>query len=99
MKWTLARGAESLETPGLSTFNLFTWIGIHQRLLKKLKQMKKSKSQGTDELSQENMILGADALIGPLTVIINLSIKEGSFPKGWKEAVVTPVHIITFLYG
>ena len=43
------------------------------------------KSAGADELTQENMIHGAENLAASLTKIINKSIIEGSFPQQWKH--------------
>ena len=37
------------------------------------------------------MILGAEEIVKPLTIIINRSISEGIFPESWKKAIVTPV--------
>ena len=53
--------------------------------------MKKKKSSGLDNISQECLILGADILTIPLTRIINCSIESGIFPEEWKLAVVTPL--------
>ena len=52
--------------------------------------LKKKKSAGVDGISQENLVLGAKALVVPLTRIINNSITNGEFPEMWKEALVTP---------
>ena len=59
--------------------------------LKTIKGMKNKKSSGRDEVTQEQMILGAEVLTVPLTRIINSSISEGKFPEAWKVGVVTPV--------
>ena len=61
------------------------------KVLKAIKQMKNKKSAGRDEITQEQMIMGAEVLAIPLTRIINASITEGKFPDIWKSAVVTPV--------
>ena len=53
--------------------------------------LKKKKSAGVDGISQENLVLGAKALVVPLTRIINNSIANGEFPEMWKEALVTPI--------
>ena len=45
-----------------------------------LKKLSKKKSSGLDGLSQENLILGAENLIAPMTAIVNQSILEGEFP-------------------
>ena len=55
------------------------------------KKLKKKKSSGLDGLSQEHLLLGIPNLLAPLTVIINQSITDGSFPQDWKEAAVIPV--------
>ena len=62
-----------------------------KQLVKHLKKLNKKKSSGLDGLSQENLLLGANNLLAPLTTIINCSITEGEFPNAWKEAVVTPI--------
>ena len=62
-----------------------------KKVLKIIKSMKSKKSSGLDELTQAQMILGADILAIPLTRIINTSITEAKFPDMWKEGVVTPV--------
>ena len=53
--------------------------------------MKNKKSSGRDEITQEQMKLGAEVLAIPLTRIINASITEGKFPEIWKCGIVTPV--------
>ena len=53
--------------------------------------MKKKHRAGVDGLSQEKLVLGAKSLVYPLLQIVNQSIREGSFPTQWKEALVTPV--------
>ena len=53
--------------------------------------MKSKKSAGYDEVTQEQLIMGAEVLAVPLTQIINTSFTEGVFPEVWKEGIVTPV--------
>ena len=62
-----------------------------EKVLRTIKSMKSKRSSGADELSQEQMILGAEEIVKPLTIIINRSISEGIFPESWKKAIVTPV--------
>ena len=57
-----------------------------KKVRKAMMGMKKKKSSGPDGISQENLILGTDWLVIPLTRIIN-----GEFPEVWKEAIVTPL--------
>ena len=56
-----------------------------------MRKMKMKKSAGSDEISQECLLLGKSVLASPLTKIINDSIKEGRVPECWKEAVVVPI--------
>ena len=56
-----------------------------------LRKLKNKKSFGNDGLSQENLVMGSDVLVNPLTSIINCSITTGQFPTARKEATVTPV--------
>ena len=53
--------------------------------------MKSKKSAGGDEITQEQMILGAKVLTVPLTRIINNSVHGGKFLDDWKVEIVTPV--------
>ena len=53
--------------------------------------MKSKKSAGYDEVTQEQLIMGAEVLAVPLTWIINTSITEGVFPEVLKEGIVTQV--------
>ena len=56
-----------------------------------MKSMKMKKSAGPDEISQECLLIGINALVKPLNIIINASIKQGEVPDSWKEAVVIPI--------
>ena len=58
---------------------------------KVMKAMKKKRSSGTDGITQECLLTGVDVLAIPITHIINTSIKTGTFPEHWKEAVVVPI--------
>ena len=58
---------------------------------KTMKKMAKKKSKGSDDISQECLILGLEALAAPLTEIINYSINTGIVPEQWKEAIVVPI--------
>ena len=66
--------------------------------LRTLNKLNKKKSAGVDGLSQEQLIMGANSISIPLTKIINTSIEEGKFPENWKEALITPVLIIDYIY-
>ena len=62
-----------------------------EKVLKTIQGLKNKKSSGRDEVTQEQLKLGAEVLAIPLTRIINKSIEEGIFPEIWKVGVVTPV--------
>ena len=77
---------------GLNTNNKLEFKPITQKkMTEHLKKLNKKKSSGLDGLSQENLLLGSNNLLGPLTTIVNRSIVEGVFPKEWKQAAVIPV--------
>ena len=52
----------------------------------------KSNSSGCDEIPPNIFKYSLDAIIKPLTHVINLSLKEGKFPSPLKEAKVIPIH-------
>ena len=58
---------------------------------KVIKKLKKKQSCGKDEISSEVLKLAGNAVIAPLTKIINLSITSNKFPKEWKEALIKPL--------
>ena len=62
-----------------------------EQVLNAIKQMKNKKSSGRDEITQEQMKLGAEVLAIPLSRIVNASITEGKFLEIWKCGIVTPV--------
>ena len=61
------------------------------KVLKTIQGLRNKKSSGRDEVTQEQLKMGAEVLSIPLTRIINNSIEEGVFPEIWKTGVVTPV--------
>ena len=70
----------------------FTLKTVSEKTVNKvMKEMRKKKSVGHDNISQECLLLGKNVLTIPLTRIINASIKDGKVPETWKEAVVTPI--------
>ena len=62
-----------------------------KKVKKAMLNIKKRKSAGSDGISQETLILGADVLVLPLTRIINNLITSGEFPEEWKEGLMTPI--------
>ena len=70
----------------------FTLKTVTEKKVKKaMMSLKKKKSAGNDGISQENLVLGTDTLVIPMTRIINSSISTGIVPEKWKEAIVTPI--------
>ena len=57
-----------------------------------IKKLKAKSSHGFDGISSEILKLSGQALVAPLTYIINSSIRSGKFPSAWKKACVAPLH-------
>ncbi|CAH2109339.1 unnamed protein product [Euphydryas editha] len=57
-----------------------------------LKKLDRSKGAGSDDLSPIFLIMCADELAVPLSLIFNLSLSTGIFPEKWKLAKVVPIH-------
>ena len=60
-------------------------------VIKIIKKLHPKKSFGHDGISSEVLKLGADAIAGPLTLIINTSIATGKFPSRWKLSKIMPI--------
>ena len=58
---------------------------------KKLKALNTNKSCGPDDIHPKLLFELADILCEPLSILINLSIKNGRIPREWKLANVVPV--------
>ena len=63
-----------------------------EMVLKKLKKLKPNKSAGLDRISPRVLIEAADAIVTPVTIIIQKSLSEGALPQRWKDAAVTPIY-------
>ena len=63
-----------------------------EEVAKVVKKLKNKTSHGFDNISAEILKLGGDALILPLTYIINTTILSGTFPSAWKESKIKPLH-------
>ena len=57
-----------------------------------IKQLKKKKSTGCDNLPVVFLKDAKDEIKEPLAYIINLSMRNGVVPTGWKTARITPVY-------
>lgn len=56
-----------------------------------LKKLKFSYKYGPDKIPSNILIMCAEALSIPLTILFNTSIKFGYFPKIWKESFIVPL--------
>ena len=61
-------------------------------VLKKLRKLKKNKSDGPDGFHPRVLSECASCLCKPLTIIFNKSLEEGKLPLSWKEGHVSPVY-------
>lgn len=57
-----------------------------------IKSLQNKDSCGYDEISNRILKKTADLIIIPLTYIINLSFKNGTFPGPLKKAIIKPIH-------
>ena len=55
-------------------------------------KLKNSGGAGSDEIPNKALKAAKKAIKAPLTRIINMSLKEGVFPRSWKESVVVPLY-------
>ena len=62
-----------------------------QEVMKIIKKLKRKTSCGFDNISSELIKLSGEAIVEPLTYIINSSIVSGKVPNIWKEAKVAPL--------
>ena len=60
--------------------------------MKSLKQLKSSKSNGTDNLPANILKDIADQISSPLTLLTNLSFQSGQFPTVEKTTTVTSIY-------
>ena len=71
----------------------FKFTNIEEdEVAKILKSLKPKYSSGYDNISSVLLKLSGDALIKPLTIIINQSLRNGVFPKKLKIAKVIPIY-------
>ena len=62
------------------------------KVLHIITHMKKSKVCGVDNLPHNVIYDCREVILRPLTHIINLSIRQGYFPKAWKTGKIIPLH-------
>ena len=78
---------EPLDTPGFDIHEV-----TEGRVLQIITHMKKSRVCGEDNIPNKIIYDCREIILKPLTHIINLSIKQGYFPKAWKTAKTLPLH-------
>ena len=74
----------------LNSFNLSEVT--YDEVLKQCQQLSATKACGVDGVTARLIRACGDAIVEPLTFIINLSIRTCRVPKIWKTARVTPLH-------
>ena len=60
-------------------------------VLKKLQNLKIDKASGPDEVHPFILKNCSTILVQPITIIFNLSVKQGSLPKIWKHGRISPL--------
>ena len=60
--------------------------------MKQLSQLNKRKASGLDGVDARLLCDAAPALAGPLTTIMNASLRSGIIPTEWKLAKVTAIY-------
>ncbi len=68
-------------------FNLVT----ENYVLEQIQSLSNNKATGVDNMCVKLLKLSTDAIIAPLTYLINVSLASGTFPKSWKSARICPV--------
>lgn len=63
-----------------------------RRVREAIRKLKKTDSKDADGLTVRVLELCGEAIIAPLTKIINQSVREGIFPTEWKLSRVVPLH-------
>ena len=70
----------------------FGFKAVHpDEVLKIIRNLKNSKATGIDEIDTYIIKLAANDLVPAITHIINLSLRDASFPTSWKKAKVVPL--------
>ena len=64
----------------------------YEQTYKKLKEIRKDKSQGPDELSPGLLANIAEEIVYPVYHMIQNSLDTGIIPDDWKTANITPIH-------
>jgi len=76
-----------------ATANAFSFnVATEEEVLRLLKSLNVTKSTGCDNISARFLKDAANAIVSPLTYIINLSLKTGVVPDDFKTARVVPLY-------
>ena len=76
-----------LAHPALSSF-----IIDEDTILSLIRSLDIHKSHGFDNISIRMLKLCDSSIVKPLMLLFNNSLNQGTFPKPWKKANVTPIH-------
>ena len=63
-----------------------------EMLLKKLKELNEYKSCGPNQLHPRLLIELADHIALPITLLFNITMKQGVLPNDWRRAFISPVY-------
>ena len=85
--WSWNKSSQS-RTQNKFTFDYASVIFVRRQL----KQLKRPKVTGLDNLPTSMLKDTADIICKPLCHIINSSLRNGYFPEPWKKARIVPVH-------
>ena len=75
-----------------SIFNLSTLRVTSNDVRRVLLSIPSGKACGPDNISSRIIKECAEELVAPLTILCQLSFKQGVFPSKWKQANVVPIH-------
>ena len=62
-----------------------------EEVLNKIKRLKEGKAAGPDGMAPGILIRVKEVIVKPLTIIFNMSLRQGIVPRDWRVANVTPI--------
>ena len=81
------------ECPSLYTNTRRSWVAFDDPdIIKIIRALNINKVHGHDDISIRMVKICDSALVKPLSIIFNNSLKTGTFPYIWKKSNVIPVH-------
>ncbi|MCG8049041.1 MAG: reverse transcriptase family protein, partial [Candidatus Thiodiazotropha endolucinida] len=80
------------ENESLPSFDELDKQITHDEIKHAIRNIKRNKSPGRDELLNEYFIECCDLLIEPLEILFNTVLDSGCFPSRWTEGIIIPLH-------